>query len=64
MEKLRYESRFEFTISTVQPIEAGKLYVPPLILQPLAENALLHGILPSEHNGLLTITATTPCAVL
>jgi tetratricopeptide (TPR) repeat protein len=57
MEKLRYESRFEFTISIVQPLEAAKLYVPPLILQPLAENALLHGILPSNHTGLLSITA-------
>lgn len=57
MEKLRYEARFEFVVTAEQPIEITKLYVPPLILQPLAENALLHGILPAQHNGLLTVTA-------
>ncbi len=57
MEKLRYETRFEFTISAIQPIEISKLYVPPLILQPLVENALLHGVLPASYNGLLSITA-------
>ena len=57
MEKLRYETRFNFTLNILPPLDTGRYSIPPLIIQPLAENALLHGILPAAYTGRLTITA-------
>ena len=33
------------------------IQMPSLILQPIAENAVIHGIIPSNRNGILKITA-------
>ncbi len=37
----------------------GDALVPPLILQPLIENAVYHGIEPQQGSGVLTISITT-----
>ncbi|WP_018752618.1 sensor histidine kinase [Paenibacillus sanguinis] len=42
IQKFRYEDRLKFTL-TVDP-EASLLRVPPLIIQPLVENAVVHGV--------------------
>ncbi|MET0208563.1 MAG: histidine kinase, partial [Burkholderiaceae bacterium] len=45
--------RFEFDL----PAEAGPLAVPPLLLQPLVENAIKHGLEAHVGGGLLSISA-------
>jgi len=40
------------------PAELAALPVPPLLLQPLVENAIQHGLEPSLDGGLLRISAT------
>jgi two-component system, LytTR family, sensor histidine kinase LytS len=54
------KARFEERLSIVYRIEASALNckVPPLILQPLVENGVRHGILPREGGGVITIAAT------
>jgi PAS domain S-box-containing protein len=37
--------------------EAGSAIVPPLVLQPLAENALHHGLRPGSGEGTISISA-------
>jgi two-component system sensor histidine kinase YesM len=37
--------------------EAAECLIPKMILQPLVENALIHGLEASSHRGLLTIAA-------
>ena len=51
LEKLRFESdkTFDFTISVEKNIDANAWFVPPLILQPLLENAVKHGVLLLEN---------------
>jgi signal transduction histidine kinase len=39
------------------PHELADQHVPPLLLQPLLENAIQHGLEPSRHGGTLTVTA-------
>jgi signal transduction histidine kinase len=39
------------------PHELSDLSVPPLLLQPLLENAIQHGLEPSRAGGTLTVTA-------
>lgn len=40
------------------PADLDTLEVPPLCIQPLVENAVKHGIAPSETGGLLRISAS------
>jgi sensor histidine kinase YesM len=39
------------------PDETADLVIPSLILQPLVENAIKHGIANARHGGMVSITA-------
>lgn len=55
LQKMRYPELFEDVYEISESVREFK--VPRLILQPLAENALYHGILPLGDCGTITITA-------
>ncbi|KJS19104.1 MAG: hypothetical protein VR72_20470 [Clostridiaceae bacterium BRH_c20a] len=56
IEKARFGDKLEFELN----IEAGQnLLIPPLILQPLVENAVKHGIYPKPDGGKVVISAKT-----
>ena len=55
IEKIRFQDRLEVDVQ-VEP-SLMELYVPNLILQPIVENAIHHGIAPSTQNGRLIIDA-------
>ena len=55
MEKLRFKERFDYTLEVEAELEADELHLPPMLLQPLIENAILHGILPKKGNGSVSI---------
>ena len=55
LQKLRFGERFDYEV-TCDPACAG-LVIPKLLLQPLAENALIHGIEPNPGQGHLSIVA-------
>ncbi len=45
LEKLRFENDFSYAITAAPQIDTSKYEVPLLIVQPFAENAILHGLL-------------------
>lgn len=53
IQKIRYENRFEYSFYVDPATE--KRYVPKLILQPLVENALYHGIKLCDRKCMLMI---------
>ena len=55
IQKMRYEDKLNYTITCEDGIEGTK--IPKLILQPIVENALYHGIRPKEEPGTITIKA-------
>ena len=55
LEQFTHEGKFTYTITT--EVEAEEWLVPPLLVQPFAENAILHGLLPKGINAHLHITA-------
>ncbi|RKX91645.1 MAG: sensor histidine kinase [Spirochaetes bacterium] len=53
IQRLRYGDTFKINISI--PDELGNKKVPKLILQPLVENAIFHGISSTRGNGVIDI---------
>lgn len=54
------KARFGDRLKTVFDIDPGThATVPPLILQPIVENAVKHGLLPKVDGGTVTISART-----
>ena len=54
IEKLRFGDSFDFVIcSEIQ--DAANIFIPLMLIQPLVENAIWHGLLPKENNQLLKI---------
>ena len=53
LEQLRFEDRMTFEIKTEQVDSQDRTFIPPMILQPIVENAFKHGIqnLPEAEKG-------------
>lgn len=62
IQKIRFGDRLQFRLD-VAP-EALSALVPTLLLQPLVENAVQHGILPHKEGGSVTITVHTDARIL
>ena len=54
LEQLRFHNKFEFEIKSTEKVEFN-MGLPPLLIQPFVENAILHGIVPKEENGKITV---------
>ncbi|SDY02934.1 Sensor histidine kinase YesM [Evansella caseinilytica] len=57
IQKTRFESRVRFVVNISK--ECLSLKIPVLTLQPLVENAFIHGIEPYEQQGLIEIEGYT-----
>ncbi len=56
MERLRFDNKFDYEISLSENLVPENIYIPPLLIQPFAENAILHGIVHKNGNGTISIT--------
>ncbi len=54
LEQLRFNNKFEFAIHSSTAIE-DDMALPPLLIQPFVENAILHGMVPKEGNGKIEV---------
>jgi len=54
LEQLRFNHKFLFTITKDKAIE-DDIALPPLLLQPFVENAIIHGVIPSKETGTISI---------
>ena len=59
LESLRFENKFEYKIVVNDDVDTTMLKVPPLIIQPYAENAIWHGLMHKKEKGHLTIELYT-----
>ncbi|HKZ65478.1 MAG TPA: two-component regulator propeller domain-containing protein, partial [Chitinophagaceae bacterium] len=55
LETVRFDHHFEFKISVDDELDTDIIKVPPLIIQPYAENAIWHGLMHKEEKGHLEI---------
>ncbi len=54
LEQLRFNNKFNFSI-TKDPAIEDDVALPPLLIQPFIENAIIHGVIPKKENGTITI---------
>jgi two-component system LytT family sensor kinase len=62
IQSYRFGTRLHAVVEADQ--EALGALIPTLILQPLVENAVLHGVLPRESGGSLTVSVRKELAIL
>ncbi|MGZ3756283.1 MAG: two-component regulator propeller domain-containing protein [Mucilaginibacter sp.] len=55
LEQMRFSERFIYDITIEETLDVEEWMIPTMILQPLLENALLHGIIPSAIDGKITL---------
>jgi ligand-binding sensor domain-containing protein len=54
LEKLRFQGKFDYEIELDEEIDYD-VGIPPMLIQPHVENAILHGLKPMESDGQLDI---------
>ncbi|MEO9211138.1 MAG: histidine kinase, partial [Ginsengibacter sp.] len=55
LEQMRFSNRFSYEINISQAVDIEDWRIPNMMLQPFLENALLHGIMPSNIDGKIII---------
>ena len=55
LERLRFKDAFDYSITITNIVDAGAIFIPPLLLQPFCENAVWHGLMHKETKGHLNI---------
>ncbi|MDX1462722.1 MAG: histidine kinase, partial [Marinirhabdus sp.] len=54
LEQLRFNNKFNFEI-TKDPAIEDDVGLPPLLIQPFIENAIIHGVIPKKEQGSILI---------
>lgn len=55
--QIRYKNKFEYSISVDPKLNLNDISIPTLLLQPIVENAIIHGLAPkNEPGGKLTVS--------
>ncbi len=56
IEKLRFEDKFAYHITTDASLDVQETFLPSMLLQPLVENAVNHGVFHKKGLGTIQIT--------
>ena len=55
LEKLSHEDAFDFNVQLDVEIDPSFIQIPPMLVQPFVENAILHGIAAKEGKGIISV---------
>ncbi|GAB3998380.1 hypothetical protein GCM10028807_45910 [Spirosoma daeguense] len=55
LEQLRFDNLFDFSITTDSSLSLEKTAIPPMIIQPYIENAILHGMAHKQSKGCIQV---------
>ncbi len=55
LEQLRFDHRFDFVVKLADGLDVFDIELPPLLIQPYVENAVLHGMAGRESGGKVEV---------
>jgi two-component sensor histidine kinase len=55
LQMVRYPGKFEYTIDLDKTIDPEETFIPPMLAQPIIENAIEHGIKHRKDKGMITV---------
>jgi two-component sensor histidine kinase len=55
LEKMRFKGKFEFVINVDPDIDTHEIELPPLLIQPYLENAIIHGLAKKDGVGRIEL---------
>ena len=58
LEKMRTKNKFKYTINVDNALDIKKVQIPPLLVQPYVENAIIHGLIDTKEGGLIEVNYT------
>jgi tetratricopeptide (TPR) repeat protein len=58
LQVLRFDNKFEYTLSVESDTDTEHMEIPPMFAQPFVENAIEHGLRHKQEKGHLVITYT------
>ncbi len=59
-----FQKHFQYTIQCDEAIDTESVKIPPMLMQPFVENAIWHGLMHIERDGLLNITLSLQDSLL
>lgn len=51
----RYKNKFDYQLVVDEHLNTNETVIPTLLLQPIVENAIIHGLAPKEKKGILKV---------
>lgn len=64
LQAMRFEGSFDYHVQVYDMYEEDELLIPPMLLQPFVENAIMHGMKQLNHKGHIEVTITKELHVL
>lgn len=58
LQNIRHKNPIAFHVDIAPGLTSKECLIPPMLLQPIVENALVHGIQPSTKNGCISISVS------
>lgn len=55
---IRYQDKFSYEIEVDPSLDVDNTYLPPMLSQPLVENAVIHGLVSMKRKGVVKIAFT------
>ncbi len=55
LEQMRFKDRFSFEVKSADELNIYEVKIPPLLVQPYVENAIIHGISGKDQDGRIEI---------
>lgn len=56
LEVLRFENKFNVTLIIPESLNLNSIKIPPMLIQPYIENAIIHGLMHKTEGGILNVS--------